>query len=353
MRSRMVGLSLLVAFGITTLALGANSSLTILTHDSFDLDKKLVQAFEATNNVDLKFIKGGDAGAMLSKLVLSKANPIADVAFGVDNALLERAKRENVFEVYKPKTVKDLNLKYNFDPTWHVTPVDYGFVALNYDKAWFETHKLELPKTLLDLTKPGYKGLLVVENPSTSSTGNAFLLATIKTFGEMAALKYWKALRDNDLKVAAGWDAAYYTEFSLNGGARPIVVSYASSPAAEVFYAKDKPSTAPTANLLLPGSSFLQIEGVGILKGTKNLGLAQKFVEFMISKEVQADIPTRMWIYPVNKSVALPEVFSFATIPSEKQIASLNPRTIAANGDRWLDKWTKVVIQGLEPSALK
>jgi thiamine transport system substrate-binding protein len=353
MRKRMVGISLSVAFGITTLAFGATSSLTILTHDSFDLDKKLVQSFEAVNNVDLKFIKGGDAGAMLSKLVLSKANPIADVAYGVDNALLERAKREDVFEVYKPKTAKDLNLKYNFDPTWHVTPVDYGFVALNYDKAWFETHKLELPKTLSDLTKPAYKGLLVVENPSTSSTGNAFLLATIKTFGEIGALKYWKALRDNDLKVAAGWDGAYYTEFSLNGGTRPVVVSYASSPAAEVFYAKDKPSTAPTANLLLPGASFLQIEGVGILKGTKNLSLAQKFVEFMIGKEVQADIPTRMWIYPVNKSVVLPEIFSFATIPTDKQIASLNPRTIAANSDRWIDKWIKVVIQRLEPSALK
>jgi thiamine transport system substrate-binding protein len=350
---RIYTVGLLTAFGITTLAFGANSSLTILTHDSFDLDKKLVQAFEATNNVDLKFIKAGDAGAMLSKLVLSKANPIADVAFGVDNALIERAKREDVFQVYKPKTSKDLNSRYFFDPTWHVTPVDYGFVSLNYDKAWFEKNKLELPKTLSDLTKPAYKGLLVVENPSTSSTGNAFLLATIKTFGETGALKFWKALRENDLKVAAGWDGAYYTEFSLNGGTRPIVVSYASSPAAEVFYAKDKPSAAPTANLLLPGSSFLQIEGVGILKGTKNLALAQKFVEFMISKEVQADIPTRMWIYPVNKSVVLPEIFSFATIPTLKQIASLNPRTIAANSERWVDRWTKVVIQGLEPNALK
>ena len=353
MRSRIVGISLLVAFGITTLALGANSSITVITHDSFDLDKQLVQAFEVANGVDLKFIKGGDAGAMLSKLVLSKANPIADVAFGVDNALLERAKTENIFEIYKPKTAKDLNSRYFFDPTWHVTPVDYGFVALNYDKTWFETHKLELPKTLSDLTKPAYKGLLVVENPATSSTGNAFLLATVKTFGEKGALKFWKALRDNDLKVAAGWDGAYYTEFSFNGGARPIVVSYASSPAAEVFYAKDKPNTAPTANLLLPGSSFLQIEGVGILKGTKNLSLAQKFVDFMTSKEVQADIPTRMWIYPINKTVALPEIFSFATIPTEKQISSLNPRTIASGRERWIDQWTKVVIQGLEPSSLK
>ena len=353
MRSRIVGISLLVAFGITTLALGANSSITVITHDSFDLDKQLVQAFEVANGVDLKFIKGGDAGAMLSKLVLSKANPIADVAFGVDNALLERAKTENIFEIYKPKTAKDLNPRYFFDPTWHVTPVDYGFVALNYDKTWFETHKLELPKTLSDLTKPAYKGLLVVENPATSSTGNAFLLATVKTFGEKGALKFWKALRDNDLKVAAGWDGAYYTEFSFNGGARPIVVSYASSPAAEVFYAKDKPNTAPTANLLLPGSSFLQIEGVGVLKGTKNLSLAQKFVDFMTSKEVQADIPTRMWVYPINKTITLPEIFSFATIPTEKQISSLNPRTIAAGRDRWIDQWNKVVIQGLEPSSLK
>ena len=286
-------------------------------------------------------------------LMLDTSTEALPLVRELHNALLERAKTENIFEIYKPKTAKDLNSRYNFDPTWHVTPVDYGFVALNYEKAWFEKNKLELPKTLTDLTKPAYKGLLVVENPATSSTGNAFLLATVKTFGEKGALKFWKALRENDLKVAAGWDGAYYTEFSFNGGARPIVVSYASSPAAEVFYAKDKPNTAPTANLLLPGSSFLQIEGVGILKGTKNLSLAQKFVDFMTSKEVQADIPTRMWIYPVNKTVALPGIFNFATIPSAKQISSLNPRTIELGGNRWIENWTKVVIQGLEPSSLK
>ena len=73
----------------------------------------------------------------------------------------------------------------------------------------------------------------------------------------------------------------------------------------------------------------------------------------MTAKDVQTDIPTRMWIYPVNKTVTLPEIFSFATIPTLKQIVSLNPRTIAANAERWVDLWTKVVIQGLEPSALK
>jgi thiamine transport system substrate-binding protein len=333
-------------------------TLTVMTHDSFDLSKTLIAEFEKMNGVSLRFIKGGDAGAMLNKLILSKAAPIADVTYGIDNTLVGRAISANILEPYRSPLASSIPAQYVLDSQFRLTSVDYGFVALNYDRAYFKDHKLERPKTLDDLTKPEYKSLLVVQNPATSSTGLAFLLSTVKTFGEGGYLRFWKGLRDNDALVTAGWDAAYNTEFTKNGGSRPIVVSYASSPAAEVFYApapKDgkKPTESPTANLLLPGSSFLQIEGIGILKGTKNRDLARKFVDFMLQREVQSDFPTRMWVYPVNPTATLDPVFRFAQKPTVAQTATLSSTTILKNASAYIDAWTKVVVQGLEPDNLK
>ncbi len=334
-----------VCFGVVALLAGFSSAqqrtVTVITHDSFNLSKEVVQAFEQREKIKIAFIKGGDAGAMTNRLVLTKESPIADVVYGIDNTLLARALKADILEVYRPQAAALLEKNTLLDSKWRISPVDYGYVALNYDLAWFEKNKLALPKTLEDLTKPAYKGLLVLQNPATSSPGLAFLLGTIKHFGEQGAFNFWAALQKNDLKVTSGWEVAYYTDFSRNGGSRPIVVSYASSPAAEVFYGDGK--TATTANLLLLGSSFLQIEGVAMLKGAKNPDLAKKFIDFMLEPATQTDIPSQMWVYPSRRGITLPEVFQFAQKPL--QISSLSPSTIAANEKRWVQRWTEVVLQ--------
>ena len=337
---------------VASFSSAAPRTLTVITHDSFNLDKKLIQAFERTNNLRVRFVKGGDAGAMTNKLILTKKNPLADVAYGIDNTLLGKALAANILEPYKPRSAALIPLEYRLDPVWHITPVDYGFVALNYDKAWFAVNNRSLPQRLEDLTKPEWKGLLTMPNPATSSTGLAFYLATVKKLGEQGALNFWAGLRDNGVKITAGWDAAYYTEFTKNGGSRPIVVSYASSPAAEVFYSEIKLDDAPTANLLLPGSSFLQIEGVAVLRGAKNPDLARAFVDFMLSAGVQSDIPTQMWVYPVMPNIKLNAVYRFADQPTGQQTSTLQPQTISANAARWLENWTWVVQRGVNPAAL-
>ena len=348
----LVGLAAVGALLIGLASSAEKRTLTVITHDSFNLDKKLIGAFEAKNGIRVAFVKGGDAGAMTNKLILSKKNPLADVVFGIDNTLVSRAISAGILDSYKPRAFAGIPVSLRLDPAWRITHVDYGFVSLNYDKSWFEKNKTALPERLEDLIKPAFKGLLVAPNPVTSSPGLAFYLATIKTFGEKKALEFWAGLRANDTKIVAGWDAAYYTEFTRNGGTRPIVVSYASSPAAEVFYSKEKLSVAPTANLLLPGSSFLQIEGVAVLKGAKNPDLARKFVDFMLEPGVQNDIPTQMWVYPILEAAKLNDVYRFAQKPSRDQSAVLQPDTIAANSARWTSNWTKVVLQGVDPASL-
>lgn len=327
---------------LSTPALAAD--LTVITHDSFSLDKKLIARFEAQNGVKAHFIKGGDAGEMLNKLILTKGAPIADVVYGLDNTLIGKARGAGILEPYQSPALADVPQKYRLAPDNLLTTVDYGVVALNYDKAYFAKHKLALPKSLEDLTKPQYKNLLVVENPAISSPGLAFLLATVRHFGPQKAFLWWKALKENGLKVTRGWEDAYNAQFFKNGGKYPIVLSYATSPAAEVFYGEKKLSVSPTANLFLPGSTFLQLEGVGVLKGTKQPELARKFVDFMLSKDVQGDFPTRMWVYPARAGVKLDPVFKFAGTP--ENTASLSPAEIGASAQGWTDTWTKTVLRG-------
>jgi thiamine transport system substrate-binding protein len=239
-----------------------------------------------------------------------------------------------------------ISAEFKLDPQNRALPVDYGDVCINYDKAYFTAHSLPIPATPEDLTKPEYKDLLVVENPATSSPGLAFLLATVKHFGAENYLGYWASLRANGVVVADGWETAYYTNFSGSSGRgpQPLVVSYASSPAAEVVYASTPLTDAPTASILGPDTCFRQIEFVGILKGTKHLALAEKFVDFMLGQQFQEDMPLQMFVYPVNPAAKLPEEFvQYAQTAS--QPAVLDPATIAANRDKWIADWTETVLR--------
>lgn len=327
--------------GVLMLGAARAATFTVVTHDSFSLDKKVLAQFEAQTGATLKLVKAGDAGEMLNRLILTKRAPIADAVYGLDNTLLPRARAAGILEPYKSPALKNVPARYQLDPEGLLNSVDYGWVAFNYDRAWFQKSGLALPKTLDELAKPAYAKLTVVESPATSSTGAAFLLATVQHFGAEGAWNWWRAARANGMLVTRGWEDAYNTQFSKNGGKYPIVLSYATSPAAEVAYSEKPLSESPTANLLLPGSSFLQVEGVGVLKGAKQPALARKFVDFMLSKAVQRDFPTRMWVYPAVEGVPLDPVFTFAQLPK----AEPAPASLLAQAPQLTDAWIIQVLR--------
>lgn len=332
-------------FLLSSCAPAQPATLAIMTHDSFAVSEEVVKAFEDANNVKVVFLPSGDAGSMLNKAILAKDAPLADVMFGVDNTFLSRALDEDIFETYASPELQNIPAEFKLDPSNRATPVDYGDVCINYDKKYFAENNLPVPQSLEDLTKPEYNGLLVVENPATSSTGLAFLLATVAHYGD-SFTEYWRALKDNGVVVADGWETAYYTNFSGSSGkgSQPLVVSYASSPAAEVIFAETPLGEAPTASILGPDTCFRQIEFVGILKGTKNRGIAEKFIDFMLGKQFQEDMPLQMFVYPVNPNASLPEAFfKYAQIPT--QPATLSPADIAANRDVWIQAWADVVVK--------
>jgi thiamine transport system substrate-binding protein len=319
--------------------------LTVMTHDSFAASEEVMKSFEASANVKVKILKSGDAGAALNKAILAKGNPLADVFYGVDNTFLSRALKADIFTPYTPTVASQIPQQFILDPTYNLTPTDYGDVCLNYDRQYFDDKKIAPPKTLDDLIKPEYKGLTVVENPATSSPGLAFLLATIGQYGKDKYLDFWKALRANNVLVSEGWEDAYYAKSTWGGkgGDRPIVVSYATSPAAEVYFSNGKLTAPPTGNVLGDNACFRQIEFVGVLKGAKNIDAAKKFVDFMLSQKFQEDIPTQMFVYPVMSNAKLPDFFKFAEKPAKP--ATIAPADIDANRETWIKAWTDTVLR--------
>jgi thiamine transport system substrate-binding protein len=314
--------------------------LRVIVHSSFDLPKPLLAKFESEAGIKLKIVKGGDSGEMLNKLILTKKAPIADVVYGIDNAQAVKAKAADVLDAYEGASSLGES-KAEF--AGMAVAVDYGFVTLNYDKATVAKRGTPLPKSLEDLTQPAYKKWLVVENPATSGPGYAFLLATIAHMGEEKAFAWWKSMRSNGMKVAKGWTEAYYTDFSRNGGAYPIVVSYASSPAAEVFYSKEKLADSPTASLFLPGAVFRQVEGAALIKGGKQRAEAEKFLEFMRSNDVQEAMQTTMWMFPMQGTTKRADVMKYA--PEPAKFESMPGAVIAEKGAGWISRWTKTVLK--------
>jgi thiamine transport system substrate-binding protein len=319
---------------------GPGSTVTLVTHDSFAVDEDLIAAFEDESGLTLEIVQPGDGGALVNQLVLTKESPIGDVVFGIDNSFASRAIGEGVLEPYVSPELPAGAAALAADDEGHLTPVDMGDVCVNVDHTWFAERGIPEPVTLADLTEPAYRDLLVVQNPATSSPGLSFLLATVGAFGEDGWQGYWQQLRDNGVKVVDGWSDAYSVDFSGSSGEgpRPLVVSYASSPPAEV---PEGATQAPTGALL--ETCFRQVEYAGVLAGTDNPEGARQVVDLLLSDEFQAAVPEQMYMYPVDETAPLPA--SWTTFgPLSPQPFEVHPDVIDAHRDEWIRTWTDIVV---------
>jgi len=327
-----------------------NETVVVVTHDSFAISEDVLLQFEDETGITVEILRSGDAGQMVNQSILSKNNPLGDVLYGVDNTFLSRALDADIFVPYESPALEFVAEDLQLDDQYRVTPIDFGDVCLNYDVAYFADNGLDLPESLADLAESDYADLLVVENPATSSPGLAFMLATIAEFGtegDYTFLEYWDELRENGVLVVDGWSEAYYGEFSAPGrdtGTRPLVVSYASSPPVEVYFSDPAPEEAVTGAIVADNMCFRQIEFVGVLDGANNIDGAQQFVDFMLSKTFQEDIPLNMFVFPVLEDAELPEVFvEFVAIPENPAIVDYE--LIDENREEWIQSWTEVMLR--------
>lgn len=285
----------------------------LATHESFYISDEQIAEFEKSSGYQLEVITLGDTGSLTNQLVLTKNAPVADVVYGIDNTFASVARENDIVE--------------------NLQQVNYGDVCFNYDIAWFEKSNIQPPTSWRDLGKSEYKDLVVISNPKLSSPGMAFLITThagFKTEAEVFA--YWRSLRDNGLKTVASWTDAYFTDFTRYGGTRPIVLSYASSPAAELKDGKPQSKSLST-------ECFRQYEYAGLIKGAQNAPGGQAVIDFLLSKSFQEALPWNMFVYP-NPGFEIPAEFQEFAPPAESVIGE--DLDFAANRERWLEDWSDV-----------
>jgi thiamine transport system substrate-binding protein len=287
----------------------------LATHDSFAMSDALIAEFEQTTGYQLEIIRLGDTGTLTNQLALTKNAPIADAFYGIDNTFRSLAEKEGI-------------------AAGDFVEINYSDVCFNYDIAWFEQNNLTPPANWRELTKPEYKALTVVTNPRFSSPGLAFLATTFAGFEtDMQTFEYWRNLRDNQVKVASSWEDAYFSDFTRYGGTRPIVLSYASSPAAEVV-----DGVAGSAALL--DECFRQVEYASTLRGAANTAGAAALIEFLVSQSFQASLPEAMYVYPSVEGVAVPEAWAKFALPARSTLG--DAQKLSQNREKWLKDWSDV-----------
>ncbi len=328
-------------------AVGADAdavTITVLTHDSFNLSDDVLASFTEQTGIEVELLAGGDAGSILNQAILTKGDPLADVIFGIDNVSLSRALDAELLLAHPTAMPDDLDVTLSLDPEYRAVPIDHGDVCLNYDRAAFAELDLAVPTTIEQLREEPYASRLVVMDPATSSPGLAFVLATIAALGEDGWQDYWADLRAGGVTVTSGWEDAYYGQFSGGSGEGqlPLVVSYASSPPAEVIFGPDpEADEAPTGVIL--DTCFPQIEFAGTLAGTQHPAEAAAFVDFLLSDAVQEDIPLQMFVFP-SRDVTLPEAFTKHAEVAESP-RTIDPARIAEMRDEWIDAWGDVMLR--------
>ena len=299
------------------------NEVTLLAYDAFTPQEGIFDAFTAATGAKVKVVTGGDSGVLVSKAILTAGNPEGDVLWGLDNTLLSRAQKTELLTSYEP--------------------VDYGDICVNYDKQWFASRNIAPPTSLEDLALPTYKNLLVTQDPVASSPGLGFLLGTIAHFGADNWQDYWESLKTNGVHVASDWTTAYTIDFSGSSGKGkyPLVVSYGSSPPAEVLYAEKPIDTPPTA--VIASTCFRQTEYVGALRGTRNPNNAKLLISYLLDVSFQESMPLSLFVFPANKNATLPDLFTkFAVAP--KNPLTLDPADIEKNRDAWLSSWRDIIL---------
>jgi thiamine transport system substrate-binding protein len=328
--TRVIVTSILVATATACSSASSDTStdatpneVTLLAYDAFTPTEGIFDAFTAATGAKVKVVTSGDTGTLVSKAILTAGKPEGDVLWGIDNTLLSRAQKADLLTSYEP--------------------VDYGDICVNYDKQWFASRNIAPPTSLDDLILPAYEGLLVTQDPVASSPGLGFLLGTIAQFGTENWQDYWTSLKTNGVHIAADWTTAYTIDFSGSSGKGkyPLVVSYGSSPPAEMLYAEEPIDTPPTA--VIESTCFRQTEYVGALRGTRNPALAAQLISYLLDIPFQESMPLSLFVFPINKKATLPELFTkFAVAPTNP--LTLDHADIEANRDSWLNTWRDIIL---------
>lgn len=335
----VLGLVFILSLPLHTL--GEQKELVVYTYDSFvswGPAKFIEKEFEKETGAEVRFVAPGDSRKMINRLKreLEKGKTTADIFLGIESNDVPLVKGEGIFMDLNLSALPNLRKvpqKIRLELEDKLVPYEYGYITLVYNKDMISEE--DLPKTFEDLTKDKYRNSLIVEDPRVSSPGYSFLLWTIDHFGE-DWIQYWKDLQSSILTIPGGWSEAYTGLFKK--GEAPMVVSFSTDTA----YSKITGGDFNQGILLLNNEGYLNIYGMGIVRGTDQPTLAHEFLDFVLSKKVQEKIPTSEWMFPANKEASLPIKFYQYAVRPPKAV-SMPLEKIEENGSEWIEEWARAI----------
>ena len=313
------------------------AEITVYAYDSLTADYGLlpnvIAEYETAHDIEVDLVSFPDTGSMINQLIQEQEAPRADVVMGIDNIDFANIADMELFQPYQPVGFENIDETLLFDDQFSLTPFDYGYVGFVYDTE----SNLTFPEegiSLQDLATAQYKDQIIIQQPGASSPGTQLLAWSHLALGDEAE-QFWANMNETVLTVTPDWSTAYYSLF-LEGEA-PIVLSYLTSPA----YHIDQESTNRYQAIPITEGYLRQVEGVGIVAGTDQLELGQAFIDFTISPQVQAAIPTTQWVFPVLTNTALPDAYSELITPTAANTITASAEDVAEFDD-WLTSWNEI-----------
>ena len=266
---------------------------------------------------------------------LQGVDPGADLYVGLDTNMLIRLDEKLNDALFAPvesgalSRLGDVKDSLEFDPQNRAIPYDTGYISLVYNE-----NEATAPETFDGLLDPEFEGDLITQNPTSSATGKAFLLHTIKAKGEDGYLDYWQQLKENDVRVLGTWSDAY-TAYS--NGEAPMVVSYSTD---QVYANADGADLSEHQIRFLNDQGYANPEGMARFAASEQVELANQFMDFVLRPEVQAEIAVRNVQFPATTTAELPEEFAkYAREPGEP--VTFTYEELKGNLSEWTDAWAK------------
>ncbi|WP_348666568.1 thiamine ABC transporter substrate binding subunit [Arsenophonus symbiont of Ornithomya chloropus] len=333
MNNSLLTIIIISCISFQTLAIQKKNILTIYTYNSFITEwgpgPKIKSAFEKQCNCTVKFVGLNNGITLLNRLKIENKNTKADIVLGLDNNLIDIARKSGLFAQHNIDTSK-LHLPIKFDDNVFI-PYDYGYFAFIYDK-----NKItKAPKNFGELINSKKQWKIIYQDPRTSTPGLGLLLWIQKIYKDQS-VDVWKKIAKKTLTVTKNWSTAYGLFLK---GECDFVLSYTSSPAYHLLHDTNDKKNNYTAALFDDGH-YLQIEVAAQLANTHNVKLAKKFLQFMLSPIFQKILPTTNWLYPAI-DIPLPEVYKKIQIP--KKTLQFDAEIINQYRNQWIYLWQNAV----------
>ena len=300
---------------------------TALENDQLGPFKQAIEA--AVPDVEVVWVRDS-TGVITARFLAEKDNPRADVVLGLAVTSLIAFEKAGLLETYEPKGASALKAAFrDTTPPYTWTGMDAYLSALCFNTVEGKKNNVAVPTSWQDITKPEYKGKLVMPHPASSGTGYLTIAAWLQAMGEEAGWKFMDGLHQNIAQYVHSGSAPCVQAAK---GERLIGIGLDTRGASE------KTKGAPLEVIIPAEGTGWEMEASGIVKGTKNLAAAKKISDWVATKAANE-------LYSKTYAVvALPGVENYPpNYPktAEKLMIKNDFVWMAENREKILAEWTK------------